>query len=84
MPVVWSPSVMRLLRVVAPVPPFATGSVPVRRLTPIEEVATTLPVESVPNSADVMPVRYALPETVNAVVDAYGNCDARVVEVAVM
>lgn len=74
----------RPVSVVAPVPPFATPRVPVRRLVPIDEVATTLPVLSVPKRAEVRPVKYGLPEMVRAVDDAYGNVEARVVEVAVM
>ena len=43
---------------------------PVMRLVPMDEVATTLPVESVPRSDDVRLVKYVLPDTVSAVDDA--------------
>ena len=61
--------------VVEPVPPFATGSIPVRLFTPIDVVAIILPVESVANTEPVSAVKYALPETVSAVVEAFTNCD---------
>lgn len=51
MPVVWVPSVMRSERVVAPVPPLATGSVPVTPVVsgrPVKFVAT--PEDGVPSA----------------------------------
>ena len=57
--------------------------VPESKLAPMEVVATTLPVLSVPRSEEVRLVRYVLPETVNAVLLAYGNVEAATVEVAV-
>jgi hypothetical protein len=53
--------------------------VPERRLAPIDEVATTLPEESVPRSALVSAVRYVLPVLVKRVVLA---CVAKVEEAA--
>jgi len=50
--------------VAAPVPPFVTGSVPVRKFTPTELVATSLPVSSVPKSAFVVPEKYCEPVVV--------------------
>ena len=56
--------------VVEPVPPFATPSVPVRLFTPIDVVAIIFPVESVAKTEPVSAVKYVLPETVSAVVEA--------------
>ena len=69
--------------VVEPVPPFATGSIPVRLFTPMDDVAIILPLLSVARTEFVSEVRYVLPLTVNAVVDAYGSVFG-VVEVEVM
>ena len=52
------------------VAPLMVPSVPVMRLVPIEEVATSLPLWSVPRSELVIEVRYVLPDTVSAVDDA--------------
>jgi hypothetical protein len=59
--------------VVEPVPPFPTARVPVRRLVPIEVVATSLPVESVLRRALVRELNHVLPVLVNPVVDALVN-----------
>ena len=45
--------------------------VPERRLAPMEVVATTLPVLSVPKSELVSEVKYVLPELVKSVVEAW-------------
>ena len=52
------------LRVVDPVPPLPTPSVPVKRFVPMLVVATSLPVESVERSAFVRPVKYCEPVVV--------------------
>jgi hypothetical protein len=46
-------------------------SVPPRRFAPIEVVATTLPEESVPRSAEVRAVKYVVPVLVKRVVEAW-------------
>ena len=51
--------------------PLMVPREPVKRLVPIEDVATTLPVESTPSTAEARLVKYALPETVSAVDEAY-------------
>ena len=56
-----------LLRVV----PLMVPRVPERRLVPMDEVAITFPVASVERSAEASDERYAEPETVRAVDDAY-------------
>ena len=47
---VWSPSVIRFSRVVAPVPPFATGRVPVNELTGKLVQLLKFPDEGVPKA----------------------------------
>ena len=59
--------------VVEPVPPFATGKMPEMLFTPMDVVAIILPVESVAKTEPVSAVRYVLPDTESAVVDAYGR-----------
>ena len=53
--------------------PLIVPRVPVRRLVPMDEVATSLPVLSVPNSALVRPVNHVVPVVVSWVVDALAN-----------
>ena len=60
----------RPVSVVEPVPPFATGRVPEMLLTPMDDVAIIFPVESVAKTEPVSAVKYVLPETVSAVVEA--------------
>jgi len=50
------------------VPPLAIGRMPVKRFTPIEEVATTLPVASTPRRELLSPVNQAV-VSVESVVD---------------
>jgi hypothetical protein len=52
----------------------ASASVPPTRLAPIVVVATTLPEESVPRSAEVSAVRYVFPVFVSIVVEACASC----------
>ena len=50
--------------------PLIVASAPVKRLVPIDEVATTLPVASVPSKPLVMELKYVLPVFVRSDVEA--------------
>ena len=53
------------VKVAAPVPPFVTGSVPVRKLTPIELEAESKPLLSALTRPFVMPVNHTEEVAVN-------------------
>ena len=53
-----------------PVPPLVVERVPVRRLVPMEVVATSLPLLSVLRRLLVRPVNHVVPDVVSCDVDA--------------
>ena len=59
-------------RVVEPVPPFPTPRVPVRRLVPIDVVATTWPLALVERIALEIPENHVVPRVVS-VLEAFAN-----------
>lgn len=79
------PRVIKSLRVVAPVPPRFTPSVVEAETVPLELV-TRIPLGEPEMMRFVVEAvaKYPVPLTVSAVEEAYGNVEARVVEVAVM